>query len=474
MNMKTNKHILKNNYKILTVVVLVLLIPFFGFSQAITEVYSTYHRTTDCKFALDFMLQGGMEPYTVEIDGPDTNIYYSSISGGGNTLSLLQIVNSSGGYGISVNDNNGNYGFCSIYIESPTSIQFTSNSENSCNGLSNGDVMNTIGSYTNDLHQQHNLFNGITYTWITTNGTGLIQGEKDQDNLSTGSYILNVSTGCNDTNIVREFQIEEDSMLVVFDTITNVSSGICNGLIDVHIIGNPVTTLNSRYVLRADSNYDYYLNEPISNLCYNNYQFFIYGENHNCYVDTVFDIEIQELQSQVVVDTSQYSIDTCIFDNSLPVDSAFIYDYMIINSDSIVLKWIFWQNEDPILFDIGVLYSEIGENLINLEISCNNKSVNSIIIYNFYGFFNTIATTKQEINYTRINIFPNPANSFLNIKISDKKPSVISFFDLSGKKLMEKEFIKEIQLNTKKYKSGVYFIKIKIDNNVITRKIIIE
>ena len=90
MNMNTNKHLLKNSYKILTVVVLVL-ISSFGFSQAITEVYSTYQRTSDCNYMLDFMFEGGMEPYSVEIDGPDTNIYYSSVSGGGNTLSFMLI-----------------------------------------------------------------------------------------------------------------------------------------------------------------------------------------------------------------------------------------------------------------------------------------------------------------------------------------------------------------------------------------------
>ncbi len=475
--MKINKKVLEKYSKSLRIFVVVLLIPFSGFSQ-IMEIQSVYHRTTDCRFMFDVIFQGGMEPYSVQIEGPDTSIYYASVSGGGNTLDVIEIVDRPGVYSINVNDDNGNNGFAIVDIESPTNIQFSSSIKNSCNGLSNGDIVNTIGSYTNDLHQQHNLFNGITYTWTTNNGAGLIQGNKDQDNLSIGNYTLNVSTGCNDTNIIREFQVEEDSMLVVFDTVTNASSGICNGLIDVHIVGNPVTTLNIRYVLRADSNDYFYLNEPISNLCYNNYQFSIYGENHNCYIDTVFDIGIQEIESQILVDTIQLSIDTCIF-NTLPVDSAFIYDYTIINSDSVLLKWIFWQNEDSILFDIGVLYSEIGETLIDLEISCNdnNKSVNSTIIYKFYGFFNAISTTKQEINnISIIKVFPNPTNDFVNIEFDSKQNTIstISIIDLSGKVLITKKIADNIQLNTKGLKNGIYMLKIEINNNVITKKIIIE
>jgi hypothetical protein len=80
-----------------------------------------------------------------------------------------------------------------------------------------------------------------------------------------------------------------------------------------------------------------------------------------------------------------------------------------------------------------------------------------------------------------INTFPNPFNLSVNLRFNLTKSAkvIIELFDLSGKKINEIENTllnsgKHIYLiNTPELCSGVYFIKIKINNSVYSKKILL-
>ena len=75
---------------------------------------------------------------------------------------------------------------------------------------------------------------------------------------------------------------------------------------------------------------------------------------------------------------------------------------------------------------------------------------------------------------TDINIYPNPANDYIQISANNDQLSEISIFDLSGKKVIEKKFNNNISLNIKYLQSGIYTIKITDKNNVVIKKLIKE
>ena len=54
---------------------------------------------------------------------------------------------------------------------------------NAANGLQNGSIILNV---TGDV-------NNVTYAWSTQDGSGLISGQRDQSNLSSGTYVVEVT-----------------------------------------------------------------------------------------------------------------------------------------------------------------------------------------------------------------------------------------------------------------------------------------
>jgi len=241
----------------------------------------------------------------------------------------------------------------------------------------------------------------------------------------------------------------------------NATMGICNGNILANASGGVPPYL---YQWNTGENTSY-----IDNLCPNSY--YVYAnDSNNCVSDTVL-LDIYPDTVNTFVDTSYIYIDTCLFNTALPVDSAFITDFELINSDSVLINWIFWQEDTPYYLEISLPYS-IGNNLVYLEIVCNSKSIN---IYRFYGIFNSIITEIHKIRKIKnIIIYPNPADNFLNIKIENNESSHISITDITGKTLVNFNFTNQVQINTKEWNAGIYLLKIKTNNKISTKKIIIE
>lgn len=85
----------------------------------------------------------------------------------------------------------------------------------------------------------------------------------------------------------------------------------------------------------------------------------------------------------------------------------------------------------------------------------------------------TSSTGITDVNFeSDFSIFPNPTTGILNInsKGSDKFSAVI--FNSLGKKIEEIQSVQHLQLNINNYSTGIYFIQIQSNKNLITRKII--
>jgi hypothetical protein len=84
-----------------------------------------------------------------------------------------------------------------------------------------------------------------------------------------------------------------------------------------------------------------------------------------------------------------------------------------------------------------------------------------------------LTTMLNETDSYEINIFPNPANSFIEIESLDLNIKNIQITDLYGRNIKNINYQNHInKINIDSFSSGVYFLKINTDNGFFIRKFI--
>ena len=101
-----------------------------------------------------------------------------------------------------------------------------------------------------------------------------------------------------------------------------------------------------------------------------------------------------------------------------------------------------------------------------------------IIYKNINGENYTILSTNDFDFKSKIKIYPNPTSDNFTITFEEKssKPVAVEISDLSGKKVFNNVFNneKEIQIDTKSFSKGVYFLTVAIEENKKTEKLIVN
>ncbi len=108
-----------------------------------------------------------------------------------------------------------------------------------------------------------------------------------------------------------------------------------------------------------------------------------------------------------------------------------------------------------------------GDNIFRWTVTNSNCSDfdEVSITYNYTGSINDIMS--------EINVFPNPANDFVIIKLKDVKNAKIMLTDISGKIYIDKNTSsKETKLNISGIADGIYFIKINYDDKIRVFKLV--
>jgi hypothetical protein len=89
-----------------------------------------------------------------------------------------------------------------------------------------------------------------------------------------------------------------------------------------------------------------------------------------------------------------------------------------------------------------------------------------------------VTTTTLGVNQNVIanfNVYPNPANGFINIDSKNEKIVSVDVINVLGKIVISKKDSSINQLNMSNLSEGVYFMKIKSDkNNIMTKRLIIN
>ncbi len=319
-----------------------------------------------------------------------------------------------------------------------------------CNGDCNGDISITVSGGTP----------GYTYSWIGP--SGYTNTNEDISGLCAGTYDLTVTDGISTTS-TASFNITEPAPItIITDSIINVTNGVCNGSIETTTTGG---TPNYTYLWNTSN-----INDDIYDLCPETYILTV-TDNNNCTTIDSFVVGSSYDSSYYFVDTLYIIIDTCIFNNTLPVDSALIYNYVTISVDSIVLNWIFWQDGDSILLDVGANIVTPGSNLVYLEVDCGTKAQ---YVYRFYGLVDVITNIKHNtLEALNINVFPNPTTGKISVEAEGIES--IEIFDITGKHLTGFENLSGLkELDLSHEPKGMYIIKVTTSKGVAVEKVILE
>lgn len=81
----------------------------------------------------------------------------------------------------------------------------------------------------------------------------------------------------------------------------------------------------------------------------------------------------------------------------------------------------------------------------------------------------------NEFSNQEISIFPNSTNDFITINFKNQDNPQISIYDITGKKMSKYQQFNsanQLQIDVTTFDSGIYFLKIQEENNVIIRRFI--
>lgn len=112
------------------------------------------------------------------------------------------------------------------------------------------------------------------------------------------------------------------------------------------------------------------------------------------------------------------------------------------------------------------------------DIRIYNKSLNAIEVDSLCNESNPRLGITEPINSSSIEVFPNPTDELINIKINDYQSTyLVRILNSNGQKMLEKELsVGQGLLDIKDLSSGIYIIHIASQNGVLieSKKMIVE
>ncbi len=174
--------------------------------------------------------------------------------------------------------------------------------------------------------------------------------------------------------------------------------------------------------------------------------------------------------------TADFSASTDSLDLSLSNGAITFMDNTI---NATTWFWDFGDGTTATVANPTHIYTQPGAYEVYLQVSnnngCSDVTSQNITVLNF-----PVATDYQTLLDLQIKIYPNPTDEILTIQLDLQQNSNVQFQLLNaiGQAVLKtdnRSFSNEkTTLNVQHLPSGIYFLQIRIDNQVITRKVLIE
>jgi len=144
-------------------------------------------------------------------------------------------------------------------------------------------------------------------------------------------------------------------------------------------------------------------------------------------------------------------------------------------TNPIELKFIRQGIGDTIIrFDISsnlqqFLIPNIGTLMSTIYVDPNNWIINEI---GSVQEDNSLVSLKEEAPEPSFSIYPNPSTGKFFVENNSDKKSILSIYQMNGKKIFEKHFIKNTLVNIEKQKRGTYLFVIETDKKIKRLKVV--
>ncbi len=180
--------------------------------------------------------------------------------------------------------------------------------------------------------------------------------------------------------------------------------------------------------------------------------FDIYPDSANDFVDTL----------------TTSTIDTCF---NFTVDSAYVSGYQWIDQNHVEITWVFQGSETSVTITATYeIYQNQGGNnyIVLISIDCGSKSVTTYSDEVYIDEFSGILEQKPDISQLRL--YPNPASEYINISLKTNTVADIAIYNATGQlvRKINSSKTKVTRINISGLRKGVYIVKVKAGNSVMT------
>ncbi len=363
-----------------------------------------------------------------------------------------------GTYDLTVTDDNLCTVTASISINEPTVINLESSDaiNPTCNGSTDGSIDITISGGT--------IATNYTYSWSTTDGSGLVADAEDQTGLGAGTYDLTV-TDDNLCTVTASISINEPTVINLesSDAINPTCNGSTDGSIDITISGGTIATNYTYSWATTDGSGLVADAEDQTGLSAGTYN-----------VTATDDNSCASAFAIVLDDPLEISIDS---ENSTDASSQTTADgtiTVVASGGTGTLTYDLNPGDDSNI--TGIFNSVLpGDYTVDVtdDNSCGPVTSNTITV----GFLDAI---DDLIISDKIKLYPNPTSAKLNVEIDFEIDDIykIEILTISGQVLFNKEIkshgITKEELDLSNYPKGIYFIRIYNNQFIFKEKILLQ
>ena len=103
----------------------------------------------------------------------------------------------------------------------------------------------------------------------------------------------------------------------------------------------------------------------------------------------------------------------------------------------------------------------------------NPGSIVEAAVDDIFVYDKAVINSVNNVQKLQANIYPNPANNTINVKLSHAAAGYIALYDLTGKQITKVDMTNQTdyQINTASVAAGTYFITIKSDKFIQAHKV---
>ncbi len=155
-----------------------------------------------------------------------------------------------------------------------------------------------------------------------------------------------------------------------------------------------------------------------------------------------------------------------IYQQSYNIDYLGFYNLTVLNDTTGIPS-------DEILANVVELFENVVEFKIfhNENISFDGKLVSGTL--QIGDIFSYILLSNEDQNLANIQLYPNPANNIVTLKLPNVIHGSVKFYNVLGKEVLSSEISSATtQIDVTELKSGIYLAKIQTENQSIVKKIV--